>query len=74
LGNRPIEYASWPIVGLTGSILRLMRGQPLTRNIIEADQSRSDVWTVTEDLYLTWHAITGGGVGPGKQDQQEDSQ
>jgi len=51
-----------------------MRGQPLTRNIIEADQSRSDVWTVTEDLYLTWHAITGGGVGPGKQDQQEDSQ
>lgn len=68
MGNRPIEYASWPIVGPTDSVMRLMRGQPLTRNIIEADQSRSDVWTVTEDLYVTWHSLTGGSIGPEKQD------
>jgi hypothetical protein len=48
-----------------------MRGQ-LTRYSIGAVQSRTDVWTV--DHYVTWQALTGGSVGPGEQDQQEDSQ
>lgn len=67
------KYSSWPIVGPTDSVMRLMRGLPLSREAIEEDQSRSDVWAVTRDLYVKWQTLTGGAIRPDDQNQQEDS-
>ena len=62
--SNAIKHSSWPIVGPTDSVMRLMRGQELTRDSIDADQSRSDVWTVSRDLYLRWQTLTGGPIHP----------
>ena len=59
---------SWPIVGPADSVMRLMRGQELTRDSIDADQSRSDVWTVSRDLYVKWQTLIGGPIHPDNQD------
>jgi len=65
-------YSEWPIVGPTDSVMRLMSGQTLTREAIAADQSHSDVWAVTRDLYVKWQTVTGGTIHPGDQDEQEE--
>lgn len=72
-GFGAMTYSSWPIVGPTDSVMRLMRGMPLSRETIEKDQSRSDVWTVTRHLYEKWQTLTDGTIRPDNQDQQEDS-
>ncbi len=73
VGWNPLKDSSWPIIGPTDSVMRLMRGQELTQGSIAADRSRSDVWAVSRDLYVRWQTLTGGPIHPDKQIQQEDS-
>lgn len=51
------SFASLPIVGPGDSVIRFLRGEPVTTEDIEADQSRSDVWTATREQYVRWLLI-----------------
>jgi len=51
------RFGCYPLVGPTDSIMRFMRGETVFPEEIEEDQSRSDVWSATREMYERWRII-----------------